>query len=478
MMAPSNEAVKFLIASLDGSQPSSGTLTVTNVNVALSHSLEKKGRYGTLTGPRAWRCIITLPEKKRCYGPARENIRDAVEHQLIKFSLRIPDEEKQRLRAVASAMQLRRCGTEVGAATTSGSQPMLSGWKWQRGVSFVHQMHGLFGDDKSMSPLFKSSMERWQLVAKKMRATYHLWSAAEVESLVKQRYPQFWDMYCNVRYPIMRCDIGRLCIIHAYGGLYSDLDVLPNREIYTQVPLAVSRVSQDARASRKEQLEGLSAKVKAVGKEETGFLEMEVLVGAAGNTVFLDWLEHIKKEIASKPYHSSDSFWYTAKMRYVYRTTGPLSMQRFLRLSAKTQGMTFISSSWFKQTKNTRLKESAAFEVLSFESNSYFTKEHEIKVPVGLGDTPLMLEPVMKRMRCKCTSRRFGAKPAPSQEEVKSSEKYETPGMGRKGEAEETPGDIPMHPPGSPGNAKKRKLPSSIPVEHLTVAEDLDCRSG
>ena len=436
-----------LIASLDGSQPSSGTLTVTSVKVG--------------TGAQAWRCNIGLPEKKRCYGPARENIRDAVEHQLIKFSLRISDEEKQRLQAVASAMQLRRCGTEVGAATTSGSQPMLSGWKWQRGVSFVHQMHGLFGDDKTMSPLFKSSMERWQLVAKKMRATYHLWSAAEVESLVKQRYPQFWDMYCNVRYPIMRCDIGRLCILHAFGGLYSDLDVVPNRASYAQVPLAVSRVHEWAHSQ--EKVAGSQGKRKL---SEQGFLEMEVLVGAAGNSVFLDWLEYIKKEIASKPYHSPDSFWYIAKMRYVYHTTGPLSMQRFLRLSAKTQGMTFISSTWFKQTKNIRLKESGAFEVLSFESNSYLTKEHEIKVPVGLGDTPLMLEPVMKRMRCKCTSRRFGAKPAPSQEEPR---------------AEETPGDIPIHPPGSLGYAKKRKLPSSIPVEHLTapsqadLTQDLDC---
>ena len=112
-------------------------------------------------------------------------------------------------------------------------------------------------------------------------------------------------------------------------------------------------------------------------------------------------------------------------------------MQRFLRLSAKTQGMTFISSTWFKQTKNIRLKESGAFEVLSFESNSYFTKEHEMKVPVGLGDTPLMLEPVLKRMRCKCVSKRFGASPG------------------------ETPGDIPMHLPGSRGMPKKRKLPSS-----------------
>ncbi len=210
----------------------------------------------------------------------------------------------------------------------------------------------------------------------------------------------------------------RSCAVTSVGCVLSTLMVVytatwmccriakSTRKFHSQFPAS-------ARTHEPREKRRFPANVKAAGKEETGFLEMEVLVGAAGNSVFLDWLEYIKKEIASRPYHSPDSFWYIAKMRYVYHTTGPLSMQRFLRLSAKTQGMTFISSSWFKQTKNIRLKESAAFEVLSFESNSYFTKEHEIKVPVGLGDTPLMLEPVMKRMRCKCTSRRFGAKPAP-----------------------------------------------------------------
>ena len=76
-------------------------------------------------------------------------------------------------------------------------------------VYFVHQMYGLFGDDKPMSDLFQSSHRMWSYVAEINGAAYHLWNAAEVESLVKQRYPQYWDMYCDVRYPIMRCDIGR-----------------------------------------------------------------------------------------------------------------------------------------------------------------------------------------------------------------------------------------------------------------------------
>ena len=36
----------------------------------------------------------------------------------------------------------------------------------------------------------------------------------------------------------MRVDIGRVMILHRYGGLYSDLDVIPNRSSYAQTPFA------------------------------------------------------------------------------------------------------------------------------------------------------------------------------------------------------------------------------------------------
>ena len=93
-----------------------------------------------------------------------------------------------------------------------------------------------------------------------------------------------------------------------------------------------------------------------------------------------------------------------------YNTTGPVSMQRFFRLSAKGKDLAFISSSWFKKTQDMTLEQTSDMDVLSFESNSYFTKEHEIRVPVGPGDATLMSPPVRFRTRAKSSSLRQGAK--------------------------------------------------------------------
>ena len=111
-------------------------------------------------------------------------------------------------------------------------------------VPYIHQIYGLFGDGKPMSDLFITSRDMWTRVAEGIGAKYILWTAPDVESLMKQRYPQFWDMYCGVRYPIMRVDIGRVAIIHTYGGLYSDLDVMPNRLCYEQADLVLARVTR------------------------------------------------------------------------------------------------------------------------------------------------------------------------------------------------------------------------------------------
>ena len=276
-------------------------------------------------------------------------------------------------------------------------------------------MYGLVGDDKPMSHLFESSHRRWSEVAAGMGAAYHMWNAAEVESLVKQRYPQYWDMYCGVRYPIMRCAIGRLCILHNYGGLYSDLNILPNRNWYEQVQLAMSRVQviQERRLAAKAK--GLSAKKKQRSMKAhsdlrsyrfttVSVIEMEVIIGSQGNTIFLDWLEHIRQEIVSKPYSQKSSFWYNAKMRYVYNTTGPKSMARFFKLPANAKHikvMTYLECNHFKLVEFLTQEQLRSFDVISHESNSYFTKDHEINVCVGPGDKSLPARPTAMRVNVK-----------------------------------------------------------------------------
>ena len=48
--------------------------------------------------------------------------------------------------------------------------------------------------------------------------------------------------------------------------------------------------------------------------------------------------------------------------------------------------------------------EKRCFDVLSYESDSYFTKAHEIHVPVGAGDHPLPALPKPRRLRFKAAS--------------------------------------------------------------------------
>ena len=62
-----------------------------------------------------------------------------------------------------------------------GSQP-----RSPRGGAIIHQMYGLFKDNKAMPTLFEDSMQRWRQVARNMGAKYHLWNADEVDALIKQ----------------------------------------------------------------------------------------------------------------------------------------------------------------------------------------------------------------------------------------------------------------------------------------------------
>ena len=201
-------------------------------------------------------------------------------------------------------------------------------------VQHVHQIYGLFGDDKPMSDLFLTSQQKWSEVAKGMGAQYHLWNAVEVETLMKHTYPEYWDMYCSVRYPIMRCDIARIAILHSFGGLYADLDTLPNRAWYEQADLAVLRVQVPRTKSGAGAATRLSDKPKQSAEILDTKLDMEVIIGSAGNQTFLDWLNYIREQIASKSYAEKSSFWHDARMRYIFNTTGPYAMRRFLNLPA------------------------------------------------------------------------------------------------------------------------------------------------
>ena len=407
-MPQSEEAVIFELQSgkRGNSGSDKGVLTVT--------------RRTNEAGKKGWRAVINDKDADaRFFGCWRPTIVEAVSSHLRNVAHRVDQSEQDRILTVAVDMQTRRSGSlhqndcvELSPqAQLVSASPLMQGLPQRNGVRIIHQVYGVFGDGKCMSALFQQSHKRWKDLAKSMSVQYHLWNADEQESLIAQRYPQYWELYCNVRYPIMRCDIGRLLILHTYGGLYADLDTTPNRTWYEQAELAFAQVQDPKRKS----LSANAKRLKAVGPQPSGsqprrgrstfYAEMEIIVAKQGNDMLLRWMDHIVSEIADKPYTDPRSFWWDAKMRYVYNTTGPTSLKRFLQLPSNKEamkGIKYLSCNHFKNGDQLTAEQKRCYDVLSLESNSYFTKEHSIHVPVGWGATKLPLSDLIrKRLRFK-----------------------------------------------------------------------------
>ena len=113
-------------------------------------------------------------------------------------------------------------------------------------------------------------------------------------------------MYYSVKYDIMKVDIIRFLILHKYGGLYADLDIFPKLKKLKDKDLIISYKK---------------------GQKREHF-EMEVVQSKKNNKFLLDFLDHVKKQIKEK---NKVKIYDTWKARYVYQTTGPYSLHRFLK---------------------------------------------------------------------------------------------------------------------------------------------------
>jgi mannosyltransferase OCH1-like enzyme len=69
---------------------------------------------------------------------------------------------------------------------------------------------------------YKYYQESW--ITKHKDWKYILWNESMGDNLIKKYYPQYYNAFNNVKYPIMKIDILRYCIMYQYGGMYADID--------------------------------------------------------------------------------------------------------------------------------------------------------------------------------------------------------------------------------------------------------------
>ena len=78
---------------------------------------------------------------------------------------------------------------------------------------------------------WKMTPEKW----KKMHPNweYRFWTDEDNRELIRTRYPWFLPTYDGYTYGISRADAARYFVVLTYGGVYSDLDVFPLRDMST-----------------------------------------------------------------------------------------------------------------------------------------------------------------------------------------------------------------------------------------------------
>ena len=84
-----------------------------------------------------------------------------------------------------------------------------------------------------------------------------LWNDAEdIDGLICEHYPSYWNLYQSFPFHVMRIDFARLAILHQCGGLYADMDVFCYQPIprhYTEKEfVAIENLTEEYTSARYE----------------------------------------------------------------------------------------------------------------------------------------------------------------------------------------------------------------------------------
>ena len=245
-------------------------------------------------------------EFQRSFGTGRPTVEESVKQLAHSKLTMMPEPELKRLVAKMQELTPYRCNADDIR---------------QDKVKVFHQIYGVFCDGKPMSQLFQNSQNAWMGVAEENDGIYHCWHPSGLETIIQACFPRLWPLYSDqLRFlHIQRVDIGRICILILCGGMYIDLDVMPNREVYYQVPFAVCRIDrtelmEGKRETRRIGTTATSIKtaksIKSMRTKTTPYekkrrtkhrydlwYEMEAIIADPRNPVLTRWLMFVVEKV-------------------------------------------------------------------------------------------------------------------------------------------------------------------------------------
>ena len=88
----------------------------------------------------------------------------------------------------------------------------------------IHQMHRL--PEEQLPPLLKRTQATVRASCTETTGwSYKFWTDVELEALMIEEYAGLLPIFKQCRTGVQRGDLGRLLVLHKFGGLYLDLDI-------------------------------------------------------------------------------------------------------------------------------------------------------------------------------------------------------------------------------------------------------------
>ncbi|KAF3931640.1 hypothetical protein ABW20_dc0105629 [Dactylellina cionopaga] len=98
---------------------------------------------------------------------------------------------------------------------------------WHAGPPIPNIIHQIWKNSNISTYSKEPSHASWKYVYEPMNYTVKLWPEEEIINLIKTNYSWLLPTYQSYPQNIQRADLARLVVVHAEGGIYSDLDVWP-----------------------------------------------------------------------------------------------------------------------------------------------------------------------------------------------------------------------------------------------------------
>lgn len=97
-------------------------------------------------------------------------------------------------------------------------------------------------NDENVPEAYDKFVESWKI--HHPDATIRIWTFAEGENLIADHYPEILEVYQQYDLPIQKANALRYVILHLFGGIYADLDMMclkPLTEVYESNDLFLAK---------------------------------------------------------------------------------------------------------------------------------------------------------------------------------------------------------------------------------------------